>query len=366
VTDLARVFALAFSLKMSDNIDMNRKEKKYAMLKRIMTQHELFEHNVHLPEPLVAEMLNEFAMSLKKDAKILILYNLEIVVSLMEDYNFIDPKNITLYHPGNKSVDMVAEHWGINIVYELEENMKFNIGLGNPPYSADKGNKLLYPEFFQMCLERCDKFAMVMPVNLDSKTNKLKKHNHLVRKHSYFQSEDVSDHFNVSVGTIAYICASSEVTNEVAEEEVQQLPTILPNRERIKPINGVGGLTPVANGGGRCIDKIHKTGIVENKVALTDVEKFARKFWKQGDVNKKWLVLINHTPSRGKFNAEIVKYDKRLVWGRWVFAIQASSKKEAKEVVKHLHSDTIVNYLLDNMTSHTVSKTMLESLPGLV
>lgn len=247
---------------------------------------------------------------------------------------------------------------------EFKNGMRFDFGLVNPPYSEDQGNKLLYPEFFKLCLDTCDDFVMVMPVNLESKTNKLKSHNHLLKKHSYYISEEVNDYFKVGIGSIRYVFASEQTENEVEDTEEIALPIIMPERDRIKTIGGVG--VPVnSRGSGRFIEKVHKDGIVEARVKLSDAKKFETKYKRQSDPSKKWIVLVNHTPSRGLFNTEIVKYEEGLSWSRWVFGIQTSTKEEAKNLVKHLRSDTIVEYLRTNMPSHTVSKKIIESLPGL-
>ena len=244
---------------------------------------------------------------------------------------------------------------------ELDDGMKFNLGLVNPPFSL--GKKLLYPEFFEKGLEVCDQLIMVMPVKLDSLDRKLKSHNELIMKHQDHVSEDVSFHFSgINVGQISYVIASKSTKNVYSLPAERRLPRILPNRERLKVINGKS-FDSVERG---CVvvHKVHKDGIVYDKCNKAHRDNFRTYFKKHADLSLPWMVMINHTPSKGKFNCEVVKYSPDMVWSRWVYVVQAKTKKEANEIIDHLRSKPIVNYLTENMTSHTVSKTILQALPS--
>ena len=96
--------------------------------------------------------------------------------------------------------------------------MKFDIGLVNPPFSD--GPKLLYTGFFQDMLEHCEEVVFVMPLSLESKAPKLKKLNSLVKKHSSYISDSVSEKYfkKVGVPNICVVAASKGIQNEVPEE----------------------------------------------------------------------------------------------------------------------------------------------------
>ena len=250
----------------------------------------------------------------------------------------------------------------ITIEEYKETGMKFDLTLGNPPYSLDQGNKLLYPEFFEMSLEKSDHVMMVMPIKLDSRDNKIKAHNMRVLTHQTFISEDISESFKgIGVGRISYVIASKAVKNEVAEVAERILPPLLPRRNRLRVINGKA-FTQVT-GGHPVIHKVLKGGIVEGACSDDDAKKFRAYYKKKTTTDTPWLVMINHTPSKGVFNAEIVKFNKSLIWSRWTYAIQAKTKKEANDIIAHLRSKKVVDYLNNNMTSHTISISILQALP---
>jgi len=312
-----------------------------------------------VPVSLQDEMLD--LLTVNPRCEIAVLFSPVMAVKLV----FMGFKRVTLVGTVNAHIECLTK-FGINLMsYEeyKESNVEFNLTLGNPPYSLERGNKLLYPEFFEMSLEKSDHVVMLMPIKLESNDNKIIKHNVRVLRHNTRISEDVSHHFKgISVGRISYVCASSDVENEFEMPEKRELPTLLPSRDRMRVING-RAFTPVKRGC-EVMHKVHKDGIVYDKCSSEERNKFRDYFKKHSDATLPWMVMINHTPSRGIFNCEIVKYDPNMVWSRWVYAIQAKTKSEANEIIEHLHSKSKVEFLNENMTSHTVSKTILEALPS--
>ena len=341
-------------------IDKSPKTVMYRATKNLVAR-EMLQHNVETPIELVDDMLSSVACSLTKDAQILVLFNLEFVISLKEDFPFTR-ENITLFTDGDAQLERIAQKMNINTIESLSTDMKFDLTLGNPPYSEDQGNKLLYPDFFELCLEKSDHVMMLMPIKLDGKGTKIKAHNYRVMRHQTFISEDVSGSFNVSVGRISYVIASKAVQNEVQEVAAVELPVLLPSRDRLSVVNGKAFET--ASKGFAVVHKVHKSGIVEDKCTKAHKDMFRSFYKKQTKRISPWVVMINHTPSKGVFNAEIVKDTGDLVWSRWVFVVQAQTKSEANRIVSYLQSDMVVEYLRDNMTSHAVSKTILQALPN--
>lgn len=135
-----------------------------------------------LTDPLCAEKLQN------KDASILVVYTIEWAVNLrMRGYT-----NITLiteeYDP---FIQKLLTKFGIN--YTISEkvlNMRFNVGVGNPPFSAPKVGKTpgkraeeLYTKFFARTLDMCDTVAMVLPTT-DQKVQKA--HNDLLKEHANY------------------------------------------------------------------------------------------------------------------------------------------------------------------------------------
>lgn len=118
---------------------MNKRLKLFELLKKESETLFLGSHNVHTPKKLTDGMIS----NLNIKTNILVAYNVEIVISLIETFN-IDPSNITFYSDHiNKS--KLMELFKVNYVEELNSNMKFDAIIANPPY---KGQSMLHQKFF--------------------------------------------------------------------------------------------------------------------------------------------------------------------------------------------------------------------------
>ena len=95
-------------------------------------------HSVHTPESLVNEILSQIPDLSNK--KILVLFNVEFVISLVYTYN-VNIKDITFYSDHDDKTEFVKLIGDINIINNLGNlNMKFDVVVGNPPFQGDKGN----------------------------------------------------------------------------------------------------------------------------------------------------------------------------------------------------------------------------------
>lgn len=85
-------------------------------------------HAIYTPQSLVEEVLT--GINIK--GKILVMFNVEFVISLVYTYN-IDPENITFYSDHiNKS--RICSKLGVKYITNLESEMKFDVIVGNPPF----------------------------------------------------------------------------------------------------------------------------------------------------------------------------------------------------------------------------------------
>jgi site-specific DNA-methyltransferase (adenine-specific) len=109
-------------------------------------------HAIHTPQALVEEVLSKIALQ----GDILVMFNVEFVISLVYTYN-IAPENITFYSDhDNKS--RICSKLGVKYITNLETDMKFDVVIGNPPYQDDStGNSTkttnLYAPFFYKGLD---------------------------------------------------------------------------------------------------------------------------------------------------------------------------------------------------------------------
>lgn len=271
---------------------------------------------------------------------------------LMFKYNHINEDNLNLTYLNEKEF------------FNLK-NIEFDVVVGNPPYT--KGSQLLYTKFFEKALEVGKLVSFVMPVQLDSLHDKLKKHNFLLKKHLVKLGENVSDKFNVGYNTIHHVTASKTINNAVEEsiDPIDKLPILYPNRRRLNFIKGDTdtGQT-IDNNGVIAIDKIHKGDkVIWRKIPQSIYNKSNKKS------TAPFLVCVNHTPSQGKFNCAIIKNVKpSYTWAIWTFVLEADTLKEANNLKKWLKSDIIVNEIKSMFSArgdafYTVSKKILDRLP---
>jgi predicted RNA methylase len=242
-------------------------------------------------------------------------------------------------------------------------DMKFDVVLMNPPYTD--GQIMLYTKFFERALELGETVASVMPLDLQSKHDKLKFHNERVLKHQEFISDNISDYFNVAYDNLHYVIAKKSIENVITEikDPLDDMPLLFVDRPRLKPIKGD---TDIAMGdevpnGVDVIFKVHKNDtIVYKKVDQYKVDKSSKKS------KSPYLVIVNHTPSKGKFNC-VVLPNTGLCWSMWTFAFEVKSKAEGVKLKKWLTSPTIVEeinkMLVARNNQHTISKAMIERLP---
>lgn len=97
-------------------------------------------HNIHTPRELVEEVLGKIHLG----GTILVMFNIEFVVSLVYTYN-ISPVNICFYSD-HKNKNKICEQLGVKYMNSLETDMKFDVVLANPPYTAD--NAKIYQHFY--------------------------------------------------------------------------------------------------------------------------------------------------------------------------------------------------------------------------
>lgn len=92
-------------------------------------------HAIYTPKPLVENVLNNINLN----GKILVMFNLEFVVSLIYTVK-IDHKKITFYSD-HENKSHFCSALGVKYINKLDHGMKFDVILANPPYNSAVGSK---------------------------------------------------------------------------------------------------------------------------------------------------------------------------------------------------------------------------------
>jgi hypothetical protein len=239
---------------------------------------------------------------------------------------------------------------------------KFDIIVGNPPYTD--GKKILYSHYFTKALQVAKTAAIIMPVNLQSRHDKLKRHNFNVERHK-IKVGAPTDCFKVGYDNISYVVASESVINNVtiAKDPVLSMPLLLPDNNRLCPIKGD---TDIAIGddvpnGIETIYKVHRgDNILYRRVAQEKVVKTNKKS------TAPYLVVVNHTPWKGKFNCAVIP-NTGLSWSMWTFVFEEDSLENAIKLRDWIQSPPLVAEIDKMLTlrnnQHTISKALIERLP---
>ena len=110
------------------------------------------------------------------------------------------------------------------------------------------------------------------------------------------------------------------------------------------------------------IQKVHKGG----KLIIVPTKVSTMTKWKAKS-NSPWVVLLNHTPSRGKFNYNVVKNDGSKAFGNWVHVIEVATKKEGTSLGEFLQTEEVcskvVELLVASNVGYAASKSLVAQLP---
>jgi hypothetical protein len=110
---------------------MNQAEKLYKFLKTDRSGFLAGSHDIYTPRELVEEILGHIP-NVSSDKTILVLFNLEFVISLVYTIS-VNTKNITLYSDSDNKTKL-ANRIGVNVITSLDTDMKFEVFVGNPPF----------------------------------------------------------------------------------------------------------------------------------------------------------------------------------------------------------------------------------------
>ena len=231
----------------------------------------------------------------------------------------------------------VIGHMEVKDINEIDDNMKFDVIVGNPPFSeVGAGNKtgtgkksLLYPQFFKRATEISKTGAMIMPptaqVNRDNK-----KHNDLIKltAHNIVRvSEEEKNKMGVGIDMwTIYWGSEGDVNEHFIEEVVRNNVEWKIGTPRLLTDNISATKTKIHNT--PAIKSIHQDGPV---YIYTDM---ISKMPKAG-----WYVLFNREVSSTRgFNTSVIKLDGKTQLGSNVRFVEFKNKRDAVDFESKINS----------------------------
>ena len=199
-------------------------------------------HDVHTPRALVEEILDHIDLV---DRSILVLFNVEFVVSLV--YNsHIDPARIVFYSD-HENKSLLVSRIGVKYITTLDTDMKFDVVVGNPPYQDSTNDSSytnlwskIYKNSFQL-LTVAGQMAMITPrtwatpkqEGRESQTTEVQ---NLIANHAiYINIDECARHFPKVGSTFTYYIISKKSTKGqsvrirtlTSDLVIDNLPTII-------------------------------------------------------------------------------------------------------------------------------------------
>jgi len=200
-------------------MDLTRKQKLQDAMKRgIIGGHDIF-----TPYDLIDDVMLNMDVDLD-NKNIAVLYNIEWVISLLEDWE-VDPKNITFFGASENKEKLTlrfgCKYYDVSDTkkfFEEDIDMKFDVIVGNPPYQEDstkKTSKLkLYAKISKKVIKMLSKEGVIALVTPNSILNNRQ---FSLTKQSHLKEIDytVNKYFDVGVNIIGWIIDKKHRSNNV-------------------------------------------------------------------------------------------------------------------------------------------------------
>ena len=132
-------------------------------------------HKIHTPRVITKKLVKEILKNTDTTNNILVLYNVEFILELLEQNRLMgantSQENITFLSDDKEKTDFVKK-MGVKVITELPTNEKFDIVIGNPPYTdGTHGKATIWDKFIEKAMSMSNTVAFVVPSSLAQSNN---------------------------------------------------------------------------------------------------------------------------------------------------------------------------------------------------
>lgn len=280
-------------------------------------------HAVVTPQPLVEDILNQIPDINNKT--ILVLFNVEFVISLVYNKG-INTKNITFYSDNFNKIKFVNRMGVVNVITELDTTMKFDVVVGNPPFSDagqkknNVGNtKSLYDKFYKKSVEISRSVYMIMP---DTTKQQRTTHNNYLKNTAYSMFKIESDVMDVTTKMV-YVCY-----DEAKQANVAHMFTKFDVGNSVPFQKGKGG-NAIPGSKNKFVRSVLKTGV---DIISTGLDRDSAK------ITKNNVVFFSLRLNDSGFNVDVLDQAMGMIVGVNVYYIECDSADEAGKYAEMIKS----------------------------
>jgi hypothetical protein len=167
-------------------------------------------HNIHTPQILVHELIGHIP-DLEEKESILVLFNLEFLVSLLYNNNINSEK--LFYYSDHPFKTKFATKLGVTVITNLENiDMKFDVIIGNPPYqdgSKAGGQNKIYNQISKTALSLLKVNGIICFITPTSVLKKSKRFSLIGVQGLSVVNFNADDHFSEGVNICGWIVDKS-------------------------------------------------------------------------------------------------------------------------------------------------------------
>ena len=297
------------------------------------------------------ELTEKMIKGISKKKSVRVLFSFEML-PILDAKGFKDVTLIVEEQP-KKYIRNLCTKYGYEVkTLEEIEDMNFDVTIGNPPFSENKGGTSsntkqvpIYPEFFRLCSEKSKVVAMIMPVTDTSTSKQLRDHNELMNRH--LQSRQRCDeHFEILVDTHWVLWDKSKDAKEFIKMDYD-LP--LPSRERLPRFTRGNNKYSVTKSDWAGTYQEPKTSAAITVLSRIRKDGPSYDYLEPAETNQKiklltgkWLLATVGTSNNGDTlgDAHIIKNDSNgVLAGANVYVWEFDKKKDAVKLQEWIHSE---------------------------